>query len=112
MLSALIAPFKYMSPGTTSTEDEDTLSKSHHSVYSSQHTGCTATDDMIAYDILYSSQGEICLGQITLLLPHTVNTLYCRPDIKVIDLSVHFLVLKQKFVNIFQKCNMLLCPCN
>lgn len=27
MLSALIAPFKYISPGTSSTEDEDSLSK-------------------------------------------------------------------------------------
>lgn len=30
MLSALIAPFKYISPGTSSTEDEDSLSKPLH----------------------------------------------------------------------------------
>lgn len=33
MLSALIAPFKYISPGTSSTEDEDSLSKPLHLFY-------------------------------------------------------------------------------
>ncbi|XP_052339279.1 double-stranded RNA-specific editase B2 [Oncorhynchus keta] len=39
MLSALIAPFKYMSPGTTSTEDEDTLSTSSTEVKENRNIG-------------------------------------------------------------------------
>ncbi|KAG5268429.1 hypothetical protein AALO_G00212500 [Alosa alosa] len=39
MLSALIAPFKYMSPGTTSTEDEDSLSTSSAEVKENRNVG-------------------------------------------------------------------------
>uniref|UniRef100_A0A3P8XBJ7 Adenosine deaminase RNA specific B2 (inactive) n=1 Tax=Esox lucius TaxID=8010 RepID=A0A3P8XBJ7_ESOLU len=39
MLSALIAPFKYMVPGTTSTEDEDTLSTSSAEVKENRNIG-------------------------------------------------------------------------
>ncbi|XP_062377336.1 double-stranded RNA-specific editase B2 [Sardina pilchardus] len=39
MLSALIAPFKYMSPGTTSTVDEDSLSTSSAEVKENRNVG-------------------------------------------------------------------------
>ncbi|XP_029934618.1 double-stranded RNA-specific editase B2 [Myripristis murdjan] len=39
MLSALIAPFKYMSPGTSSTEDEDSLSTSSAEVKENRNIG-------------------------------------------------------------------------
>ncbi|CAL8312203.1 unnamed protein product [Merluccius merluccius] len=39
MLSALIAPFKYMSPGTSSTEDEDSLSTSSAEVKENRNVG-------------------------------------------------------------------------
>ncbi|XP_068604310.1 double-stranded RNA-specific editase B2 [Brachionichthys hirsutus] len=39
MLSALIAPFKYMSPGTSGTEDEDTLSTSSAEVKENRNVG-------------------------------------------------------------------------
>ncbi|XP_035981332.1 double-stranded RNA-specific editase B2-like isoform X1 [Fundulus heteroclitus] len=39
MLSALIAPFKYVSPGTSSTEDEDSLSTSSAEVKENRNVG-------------------------------------------------------------------------